>query len=72
MPFSAELMAVMQDMIRAEVRNYMAGFEQQHQRFQQQQQQQYIQQQQYNQQQQQYQQMCMQQANVNERFRNAA
>ncbi|KAK4416305.1 Transcription factor [Sesamum alatum] len=70
MPFSAELMAVMQDMIRAEVRNYMAGFEQQHQRYQQQQ---YIQQQHYNQQQQQqYQQMCMQQANVNERFRNAA
>ncbi|KAL0381871.1 UNVERIFIED_CONTAM: Transcription factor [Sesamum angustifolium] len=59
MPFSAELMAVMQDMIRAEVRNYMMGLEQQHQ-------------QQYVQHQQQYQQMCVQQANVNEGFRNAA
>ncbi|KAK6151226.1 hypothetical protein DH2020_016158 [Rehmannia glutinosa] len=50
-PFSKELMAVMQEMIRAEVKNYM----------------------QYNQPQQ-YQQMGlrMQQANVNEGFRNAA
>ncbi|KAL0431526.1 UNVERIFIED_CONTAM: Transcription factor [Sesamum radiatum] len=59
MPFSAELMTVMQDMIRAEVRNYMMGLEQQHQ-------------QQYFQHQQQYQQMCVQQANANEGFRNAA
>ncbi|KAI3462725.1 hypothetical protein Pfo_019388 [Paulownia fortunei] len=38
MPFSAELMAVIQDMIRAEVRNYMMGLEQQqyhHQQYQQ-------------------------------------
>ncbi|KAK4426395.1 Transcription factor [Sesamum alatum] len=68
-PFSAELMAVMQDMIRAEVRNYMMGLEQQHQhRYQQQQQ--HVQQQFH--QHQQYQQMCVQQANVNEGFRNAA
>lgn len=76
MPFSAELMAVMQEMIRAEVRNYMISLDQQQQRIQQHQQQ--IQQQQLNNhhQQQQYQQMsmsmCMQQANVNEGFRNAA
>ncbi|GFQ03861.1 transcription factor myb44 [Phtheirospermum japonicum] len=56
---AGELMAVMQDMIKAEVRNYMIE-----------QQQQYIHhhQQQYNQQQMG---MCMQQANVNEGFRNA-
>ncbi|XP_073124910.1 transcription factor MYB44-like [Henckelia pumila] len=64
--FGADLMAVMQDMIRAEVRNYMVGL---HQR----QQQLYIQQphqiQQYHQQQTG---MCMQQANVNDGFRNAA
>lgn len=82
-PFSAEMMAVMQEMIRTEVRNYMMGLEQQ--RFQQQHQQQQnqqnqqqqfiqlqIQQQHYNQQQQQQQYMCMQQANINEQFRNAA
>ncbi|KAK6152754.1 hypothetical protein DH2020_012393 [Rehmannia glutinosa] len=54
MPFGAELMAVMQEMIRAEVRNYMVGIEQQHR--------------------QEYQQemgICVQQANVNEGFRNA-
>ncbi|XP_051126788.1 transcription factor MYB44-like [Andrographis paniculata] len=85
-PFSAELMAVMQEMIRTEVRNYMMGLEQQrYQQQQQQQQQQYIQlqiqqqqQQHYNQQQQQQQKkhnqmgLCMQQANINEQFRNAA
>ncbi|CAI9770266.1 unnamed protein product [Fraxinus pennsylvanica] len=67
-PFTAELMSVMQGMIRTEVRNYMMGLEQQQ-----------LQQQQYFQhqfQQQQYQQigMCMQQANANadEGFRNAA
>ncbi|KAL2522596.1 transcription factor MYB [Forsythia ovata] len=76
-PFTAELMSVMQDMIRTEVRNYMMGLEQQKQQQQQQQyfqqQQQQFQQQQY-QHQQQYQQigMCMQQANANEGFRNAA
>ena len=72
MPFSSELMTVMQEMIRAEVRNYMYGLEQ-HQRIQHQQHQQ-IQQQQLNHHhhQQQLQQMCMQQANVNEGFMNAA
>ncbi|PIN15992.1 Transcription factor, Myb superfamily [Handroanthus impetiginosus] len=63
MPFSAELMAVMQEMIRAEVRNYMMGFEQQ--RYQQ-----YIEQQQY--QNQQKMGICIQQASMNEGFRNAA
>ncbi|XP_073311215.1 transcription factor MYB44-like [Primulina huaijiensis] len=71
-PFSAELMAVMQEMIKKEVRNYMMGLEQhQKQIFQHQQQQQhqhYIQQQ--IQQQVQQMGMCMQQANVNERLRN--
>lgn len=75
MPFTADMMAVMQDMIKAEVRSYMVGMEQQQQqRYQQMQimQQQQQQKQQFNQQQQQqYQQMCMQQANVNEAFRNA-
>lgn len=69
-PFGAELMAVMQDMIRSEVRNYMIEAQKQ-QRYQQQ----YIneQQQQYNQQQMQQQMgMCFQQASVNEGFRNAA
>ncbi|KAL6498231.1 hypothetical protein OROGR_028628 [Orobanche gracilis] len=60
MPFSKELMAVMQDMIRAEVRDYMMGSEQQRH---------YYQQQDYNQQQMG---MCVHQANVNEGFRNAA
>lgn len=65
-PFSADLMAVMQDMIRAEVQNYMVGL---HQR---QQQQLYIQQpQQFQQYHQQQIGMCMQQANVNDGFRNA-
>nr|AKV71962.1 R2R3-MYB protein [Rehmannia glutinosa] len=74
-PFSKELMAVMQEMIRAEVKNYMVGLEkqQQLQHYHHHHQQQFIQQQQYNQPQQ-YQQMGlrMQQANVNEGFRNAA
>nr|AGN52088.1 MYB-related transcription factor [Salvia miltiorrhiza]AGN52198.1 MYB-related transcription factor [Salvia miltiorrhiza] len=81
--FGAELMEVMQEMIRAEVRNYMVGIEQQKQQQQQQnqriqQQQKQIQQPQLNinhlhrlhQQQQQFQQMSM--CNVNEGFRNAA
>lgn len=58
MPFSAEMMAVMQDMIRAEVRNYMMGLEQRSR-----QQQQYIQLNHHQQQRFQY---------VNEGFRNAA
>lgn len=64
-PFTEELMSVMQGMIRAEVRNYMMGLEQKKQ----QQQQQYFQQQQ-----QQQIGMCMQQANANadKGFRNAA
>ncbi|XP_073041117.1 transcription factor MYB44-like [Primulina eburnea] len=68
-PFSAELMAVMQEMIKTEVRNYMTGLDQ-HQKklFHHQQQQHYIQQQ--IQQQVQQMGMCMQQANVNERLRN--
>ncbi|KAL8528744.1 hypothetical protein ACS0TY_006267 [Phlomoides rotata] len=52
MPFTTELMAVMQEMIRVEVRNYMIGLEQK-----------------------QYQQkmgICIQQANVNEGFRDTA
>ncbi|KAG8384329.1 hypothetical protein BUALT_Bualt04G0106900 [Buddleja alternifolia] len=80
MPFTAELMAVMQDMIKAEVRNYMMGLEkeqQQQQRRKQRYQQQLVeqQQQQFQQQQYQYQQMglCMHQANnVNDGFRNGA
>nr|QGV85750.1 transcription factor [Lavandula angustifolia] len=79
-PFSAELMTVMQEMIRAEVRSYMIRLGQQQQRIQIQQHHQQIQQQQPQQlnhnHQLQYQQMgmnmCMQQANVNEGFRNAA
>ncbi|KAG8367098.1 hypothetical protein BUALT_Bualt16G0037300 [Buddleja alternifolia] len=68
-PFNAELMAVMQEMIKAEVRNYMIGYEKQ----QQQQRQRYRHQEQYIQQQQQYQQIGIhiQQANVKEGFRNA-
>ncbi|KZV18421.1 sucrose responsive element binding protein [Dorcoceras hygrometricum] len=64
-PFSADLMAVLQDMIRVEVRNYMVGLHQQQQLYHQQphQFQQYHQQQIG---------MCMQQANVNDVFRNAA
>lgn len=64
-PFSADLMAVMQDMIRAEVRNYMVGFQRR-------QQQQYIQ---LPQQFQEYHQqpigVCMQQKNVSDGFQNA-
>ncbi|KAL6551754.1 hypothetical protein OROGR_007908 [Orobanche gracilis] len=60
MPFSRELMAVMQDMIRVEVRDYMMGLEQKLHRYQQQQ---------YDQQQMG---MCVHQANVNEGFRNTA
>ncbi|KAL8477019.1 hypothetical protein ACS0TY_029358 [Phlomoides rotata] len=62
MPLNAEMMAVMQDMIRVEVRNYMMGLEQQHHRSNQQQQ--YIQIN-HQQQQQRFQ-------YVNEGFRNAA
>lgn len=67
-PFTAELMSVMQDMIRTEVRSYMVGIEQQKLQHQQ-----YFQQQ-FQQQQQRQQQigLCMQQANANEGFRNAA
>lgn len=69
-PFSAELMAVMQEMIKTEVRNYMMGLEQhQKQLFHHQQQHQHYIQQQIQQQVQQMG-MCMQQANVNERLRN--
>ncbi|KAL7141447.1 hypothetical protein ABFS83_08G053400 [Erythranthe nasuta] len=66
-PFGAELMAVMQEMIKSEVRNYMMGLETQQQRYQiqqQQEQQQYINIQ-HQQQQQQY-------NNAYEGFRNAA
>lgn len=45
-PFSQELLGVMQEMIKTEVRNYMIGIEQKHQQQQQQQQQHYQQQQQ--------------------------
>ncbi|KAL8044555.1 hypothetical protein ABFX02_08G052700 [Erythranthe guttata] len=67
-PFGAELMAVMQEMIKSEVRNYMMGLETQQQRYQiqqQQEQQQYINIQHQQQQQQQY-------DNAYEGFRNAA
>ncbi|CDP02540.1 unnamed protein product [Coffea canephora] len=72
-PFTGELLAVMQEMIRNEVRNYMMGMEQQQQNL--------PQQHQHQQQQQQMMMMhggmgmgmCMQQASVaNEGFRNAA
>ncbi|GER30245.1 myb domain protein 73 [Striga asiatica] len=68
-PFSRELMAVMQDMIRAEVRSYMMEQQRHHHH---QEQQQFIShsQQQYSNQQQMG--MCVQQANVNQRFTNAA
>ncbi|CAA0832814.1 myb domain protein 73 [Striga hermonthica] len=71
-PFSRELMAVMQDMIRAEVRNYMMEQQRHHHNQQQQQQQQFVShsQQQYSNQQQMG--MCVQQANVNQSFTNAA
>ncbi|KAL1564187.1 transcription factor MYB73-like [Salvia divinorum] len=77
-PFSAELMGVMQEMIRAEVKSYMVGLEEERRRIE-------LQEKQielhnlntnrfflHHQQQKQFQQMCMQQANVNEGFRNAA
>ncbi|PIN01743.1 Transcription factor, Myb superfamily [Handroanthus impetiginosus] len=63
-PMTAELMAVMQDMIRAEVRNYMMGLQQQQQQLYLLQQQQYMKQQHYNQQQYQQMGMCMQQKQV--------
>ncbi|KZV40588.1 hypothetical protein F511_36053 [Dorcoceras hygrometricum] len=68
-PFSAELMAVMKEMIKTEVRDYMMGLEQhQQQLFHHQHQQHFIRQQ--IQQQVQQMGMCMQQANANERLRN--
>ncbi|KAL3813647.1 hypothetical protein ACJIZ3_014915 [Penstemon smallii] len=65
-PFTANLMEVMQDMIKAEVRNYMLGVEQKHQH-------QYIQQQQFHQQEYHHRIQIQQQfQQCNEGFRNAA
>lgn len=76
--FSEDMMKMMQEMIRVEVRNYMMGLEQQFvvNNVQRQQQQFQLQQQHYNQSNgnsnQNQQKMCLQQANVKEGFRNVA